>query len=189
MKSEIYDVLVNNPVIAAIKDEDAIQVCCKNQNIRVAFVLSGDILSIAGIVKQLHEANKVVFVHVDLIQGLSHKEVSVDFIASQTFADGIISTRPSCLKRAKQCNLASILRIFALDSMAYENIVKQVHSCLPDMIEVLPGIMPKVISKVEQITSLPVIAGGLISEKEEIVSALQAGAMCVSSSHQHLWNV
>ena len=37
-------------------------------------------------------------VHVDLITGLSGKEVAVDFIKNNTLADGIISTKPALIR-------------------------------------------------------------------------------------------
>ena len=40
----------------------------------------------------------------------------------------------------------------------------------PDYIEVLPGIMPQVISKMCKVSKAPIIAGGLISEKESVMS-------------------
>jgi glycerol uptake operon antiterminator len=36
---------------------------------------------------------------------------------------------------------------------------------------------------------MPVIAGGLISDKEDIISALGAGAIAVSSTNPAVWNM
>jgi len=35
----------------------------------------------------------------------------------------------------------------------------------------------------------PVIAGGMITEKSEIIAALDAGALAVSVSDERLWNL
>ena len=61
-------------------------------------------------------------VHVDLISGLSSKEIVVDFIRKNTEADGIISTKAALIKRGKELKMFTVLRYFLLDSMAYENI-------------------------------------------------------------------
>ena len=53
-----------------------------------------------------------------------------------------------------------------LDSISFSNINKQLPLENADMIEVLPGIMPKVIRRLADTTGKPVIAGGLISDKE-----------------------
>ena len=53
-----------------------------------------------------------------------------------------------------------MLRLFVIDSMAYENIPKHVKGARPDVIEVLPALMPKVVKRVCRISQIPVIAGG-----------------------------
>ena len=74
-------------------------------------------------------------VHIDLIAGLSSKEIAVDFIQKYTKADGIITTKPALIKRAKELGLYTILRLFVIDSMAYSNIEHQLRTAKPDLIE------------------------------------------------------
>ncbi|KIR03012.1 Glycerol uptake operon antiterminator regulatory protein [Lachnospiraceae bacterium TWA4] len=49
--------------------------------------------------------------------------------------------------------------------------------------------MPKIIKKLTKNLSIPLIAGGLISEREDVVAALNAGAIAVSSTNQAVWNM
>lgn len=42
---------------------------------------------------------------------------------------------------------------------------------------------------VDLINGLSSIAGGLICDKEDIMDALSAGAICVSSTNQNTWNM
>ena len=58
-----------------------------------------------------------------------------------------------------------------------------------NLIEVLPGLMPKIIRQVAQITGKPVIAGGLISDKKDVTRALSAGAVAVSSTNPAVWRM
>ena len=102
MKQELMDAIQETPVIAAVKDDDGLQNALQNENIRVVFILYGDICNISTLVQRIHAAGKFAIVHVDLIAGLASKEVAVDFIRSQTEADGIISTRQSFIRRAKE---------------------------------------------------------------------------------------
>lgn len=187
MNQKMYDLIEANPVIAAVKDYEGLRSCCEREDIKVVFVLFGDICSIGGIVSDIKEAGKVAMVHIDLITGLSSKEIAVDFLKGATLADGIISTRPAMLKRAGELSMQTILRVFALDSMAFENIEHQLSSAKPDAIEILPGLMPKVIKRVCKAVKIPVIAGGLISEKEDVVAALGAGALAVSTTNPKVW--
>ena len=57
----------------------------------------------------------------------------------------------------------------------------------PDAIEIMPGIMPKITKKMSDELDVPVIVGGLISEKSEVENALKSGALGVSTSAKELW--
>ena len=186
MRKEFLEALEDSPIIAAIKDDDGLKKCisCDSQ---VVFVLYGDIISIPDIVMKIKEAGKIAMVHADLISGLGSKEIAIDFLKKNTLADGIITTKPNLIKRAKELHLYTILRLFLIDSMAYENIERQVKAAKPDVIEVLPALMPKIVSKVCKLSPTPVIAGGLISEKEDIMNLLQAGVTSVSSTNDKIW--
>ena len=59
----------------------------------------------------------------------------------------------------------------------------------PDFIEILPGVMPKIIARICRETQIPVIAGGLISDKEDILAALSAGARAISTTNPAVWEM
>ena len=189
MKENFFKLMEANPVIAAIKNPEGLETCRTCKEIKVVFILYGDICSINQIVKKVKEAGKIAIVHMDLIEGLSGKETTVDFIKERTAADGIISTRPALVKHGKELGLYAILRIFMLDSMSFENIPKQLNYVKPDALEILPGLIPKIIRCVSKMTKVPIIAGGLISEKEDVVAALSAGAISVSTTNVIVWKM
>ena len=174
------------PVIAAVKDETGLKECLYSES-QIIFLLFGDICSVGRYVEIAKSAGKMVFVHMDLINGLGNKEVAVDFIREHTGVDGIISTKPQRVKRAKELGLFGILRIFVIDSMAFGNIEKQCASLVPDAVEILPGLMPKIIKKLCSTVNVPIIAGGLISDKEDVMNALNAGAVAISVTNQRVW--
>lgn len=186
MKKEFKEALEDSPIIAAIKDDTGLQKCIDSDS-RIIFILYGDIVSIADIVHTIKESGKLAMVHLDLITGLSSKEIAVDFLKKYTEADGIITTKPTLIKRAKELGFYTILRLFIIDSMAYENIERQTKNAKPDLIEVLPALMPKIVSKICRISSTPVIAGGLVSDKEDIMALLQAGVTSISSTNEDVW--
>ena len=177
MNQIFYDAVGNNPIIAAVKNMEDIEVSCTIEEIQVIFILFGDVCSIDRIV------------HVDLISGLSPKEISVEYLKEHTEADGIISTKPSLIKKAKELGMYTVLRYFLLDSMAFENIRQQQHMVRPDFIEVLPGVMPRVIKRICGSVKTPIIAGGLITDKEDVMAALSAGAIAVSSTNHQVWKM
>lgn len=178
----------NCTIITAIKDEVGLERCLSVES-TIVFVLFGDVCTIGEIVKKLHNHGKTAIVHIDLINGLSLKEVSVDYLKNVVCADGIISTKPGLIKYAKELGMYTVLRFFVIDSMALANIYKQCNQVHPDCIEVLPGVMPKVIRKITTTERTPVIAGGLICDKEDVCQALDAGAIAVSSSNQQVWEL
>lgn len=189
MDQYFYDMVEANPVIAAVKDESGLEKCCRVTDIKVVFVLFGDICNIVDIVKRIKEAGKVAIIHIDLITGLSPKEITVDFVKYHTGADGIISTKATMIRRAKELGMYTVMRFFLLDSISLENITKQLAVVKPDFIEILPGVMPKIIRKVHKQVKTQVIAGGLITDKEDIMTALDAGAIAVSSTNQKVWEM
>lgn len=186
MKKEFKEALEDSPIIAAIKDDNGLKKCLGSES-KVIFILYGDICNIPEIVETVKSSGKIAMVHIDLITGLSSKEISVDFLKKYTTADGIITTKPALIKHAKELGLYTILRLFLIDSMAYENIERQVKSARPDLIEILPALMPKIVSKVCQISATPVIAGGLVSDKEDVMALLQAGVISISSTNENIW--
>ena len=186
MKKDYREALEDSPVIAAVKDEAGLRRCLSCES-RIVFILYGDICNISSIVDKIKEAGKLAMVHIDLISGLAAREIAVDFIKQYTKADGVISTRPALIRRARDLGLMGILRLFVIDSMAYENLEKQAKLARPDVIEVLPALLPKVVSRICRISQTPVIAGGLVSEKEDIMSLLAAGVVSISTTNQNLW--
>lgn len=187
-RSRLLELLADGPVIAAVKD-DAGLAAALGSDVSVLFLLYGDILTVGDVVRRAHSAGKVVFVHLDLLEGLSSREVAVDFIARNTAADGVISTKAALTKRARELGLVGIQRFFLLDSMAFRNIERHFAQDSSDLIEVLPGLMPKMIRRVARVTGKPIIAGGLISDKEDVTGALGAGAVAVSSTNPAVWEM
>lgn len=187
MKQRFVDIIEDNPVIAAVKDEEGLEKSISSDGIGVVFILFGDICNIDKIVSRIKNEGRIAMVHMDLITGLSGKDVALDFIKNNTKADGIITTKQSLIKHAKDLGLYTVLRYFVIDSMALLNIEKQSSMIQPDVIEILPGAMPKVLKKISKLSKIPIIAGGLISDKEDVMAALSSGAVSVSTTNPNVW--
>lgn len=185
-RAELLELLEDGPVIASVKDDAGLAAAMKS-DVAVIFLLYGDVLTIGELVGRAHAAGKAVFVHLDLIEGLSPREVSVDFLAKNTAVDGVLSTKAQLTRRARELGLVAIQRFFLLDSMALRSIEKHLAPETSDLIEVLPGLMPKIIRQVRAVSGKPVIAGGLITDKEDVTGALGAGAVAVSTTNPDVW--
>jgi len=186
MENPFVEAVEASAIIAAVKSEEQLPRVL-GTDCTVVFLLCGDICNIASLVSQIKDAGKMAIVHIDLIQGLSSKEIAVDFIRRYTAADGIISTKTSLIKRAKELDLYTVFRIFVIDSKAMEGMTRQTMQVDPDFIEILPAILPKMVRKICNEMEVPVITGGLISDKEDVMSMLDAGAVAVSSSNESVW--
>ena len=180
------DLFEDVPIVAAVKTQQELEeslICDSN----VIFILFGNICDIGEIVEQIKSRGKLAIVHIDLIDGLAAREVGVDYIKEHTGADGIISTKAPLIRHAKALGLIAIRRFFLLDSMSLESIAKGSREDKADAYEVLPGVIPKVISQIVKDCDKPIIAGGLIRDKEDVVNALGAGAVAVSSTNSKVW--
>lgn len=139
------------------------------------------------LVKYVKRENKKVLIHIDLIQGLKADEYGVEYIAREIKPEGIISTRGSVIESAKKHHLLAIQRLFLLDSLSLDSNVRLSGRSKADYIEVLPGTMPELIKRIQGETDIPIIAGGLITSREDVEKAFEAGSIAVSTSTTELW--
>ena len=185
--NEIAMLLQAHPVIAAVRSEEAARRAVRSKA-PVVFLLGGSILTAQAQVRALKEAGKVVFLHMDLMDGLGADAAAVQWCAQQIGPDGVISTRPKLLSAAQDAGMATVQRLFLMDSVSFDRSVKLLRSCRPTLAEVLPGLVPKAIAQLTQSIESPVIAGGMITEKAEVQAALKAGALAVSTGDEALWD-
>lgn len=180
--------LLDCPVIAAVKDEAGLEQALRSE-CEVVFLLFGTIVSVSLLVERVRRSGKLAIVHIDLVEGLASREVAVDALQALCAPDGIISTRPALIRRARHLGLLTVQRAFILDSLSLDNLPAQLNVGKPDFIEILPGIMPRVIGELAQKTRTPIIAGGLVKYKDEVMAAIRAGAAAVSTSSPSVWEM
>ena len=183
---QVVGLLDESPIVAAVKNEEGLQRCLTCES-KVVFVLFGTVNSVPDLVNALKNAGKTVFVHLDLLEGLSAQEAAVDYLARNTRADGVISTKAPLIRYAKSLGLVTVQRVFVLDSMALESLRRAGAQPYADFLELLPGLMTKIIRRLCAQIDKPIIAGGLISDKEDVQNALGAGAVAISSTNQDVW--
>lgn len=188
MANTFYERIQVNPIIAAVNDLAKLEAAIEAPS-EIIFLLTGNILNLKDIVKRVKENGKDIYIHLDLMEGFSRDAIALRYIHQQIRPDGIITTKSSLVKFAKEMNIFSIQRLFIIDSLSLETGIKSIHSTKPNAIEVLPGIMPKVIRKINSETKIPIIAGGLIIDKEDVIESLKAGAVAVSTTKDTVWGL
>ena len=184
----LAETLLDEPVIAAVKTDESLTAALASPCSAV-FLLASTLLTVDGLVHRIHDAGKLAVVHIDLVDGLSSREIAVDSLNALCHPDGIISTRPTLIRRARHRGLLTVQRAFILDSLSLTSLSGQLEQGKPDFVEILPGIMPRVIAEISARTQVPVIAGGLLRDKADVMAAMRAGAASVSTSAPSLWDI
>ena len=49
--------------------------------------------------------------------------------------------------------------------------------------------MPNTIVDIKKRTNIPIVAGGLITSKDEVMAAINSGALAISSSNYYVWQM
>lgn len=176
----------DNPVIAAVQNKKSLEHAL-NLRVPTVFLLGSDIFSAKASVDLAREAGCNVFLHMDLIDGLASTPKALDYVKKRVSPSGIISTKSTLIKYARESGLFCIQRFFMVDSASYQSALQTVGKTRPSMVELMPGIIPDVIRRFTDAAPVPVIAGGLITQRREIIDVLAAGAMGVSTGHEALW--
>lgn len=174
-------------IIAAVRNAKEFENATKSK-VGIIFHLSPDLHTIAELAKTAHSCGKKLFIHLDLATGIG-KDKSGILYAKNAGVDGIISTRVSIIKAARECGVFTVQRFFAVDSQSVDTTVEAVKAAKADMIEIMPGILTKVIIRLRQLVNVPIIAGGLIDRADEIEDIFASGATAVSTGKKELWNL
>ena len=94
------------------------------------------------------------------------------------------------IKNAMESDVRVIQRLFVLDSLSIETNIQQIKKMHPDAVEIMPGIIPRVIKRIKsEIPDIPIIAGGLVESKEDVMEVLKNGGIAVSTSKESIWDI
>lgn len=186
MKNLFESKMKKNPIIAGVKDMSKLELALSS-DCEIIFLLCGTIFDIKDTVKKAKEKGKMIFIHVDLLDGFSKDTTALRYISTEICPDGIISTKNSLLKAARSMGLLTVQRVFIIDSLSIGTAVKASEAINPDAVEIMPGIMPRIIRRLASDMKVPVIVGGLVSEKDDVTTALESGALGVSTSSVEIW--
>jgi len=180
-------VLKKFPVIAAFRETRNLKIG-ELRHVGIIFVLGGTIFDLPKIVDLAGRHEKVVFADIDLIKGAGKDAAGIRYLAKESRVQGIITTKSNLISSAQKEGLSSIQRIFLLDSESLTGGLSVVEKSKPDAVEILPGlILPKIMDRIRSVTAIPIIAGGLITKKEEVKEVLSSGAVGISTTSPHLF--
>lgn len=173
-----------NPMVVAVTNEATLEFALNSTN-EIVFLLSGTISDFRVTVNKLLDKDKLVFVHIDMISGMSSSPAVVEFIGD-IFGKkvGIITTKPTLVKKAISENIRVIHRAFMVDSKSKNIFLDNItQSFTPDAVEIMPAMVHSVIREVrDKLPKMTIIAGGLVTDKKEIYEIINSGADAISTS-------
>ena len=176
----------NYPVVAAVRSDADFEHALAS-DVQTVFLLKANIIEVEALVRRAHEKGKLLFLHVDFVDGLSKDAAGVRYLSTKGI-DGVISTRTGIICAAKELGITCIQRFFMVDSRSVDTALESLKQSKADLIEIMPALAYKSITRMKHSVSTPIIAGGLIEFKEEIYTALNAGASMISTGKKELWS-
>ena len=183
-RQQLYDCLERSPVIASFH-EQAFEKALEAPP-EILFDLRANLKWEDERIKAAHKKGKFIFVHIDLADGIGKDKTGIEYLAGLG-VDGIISTRAGIIKSARENGMATVQRVFIVDSHSIATAADTIQKNSPDMIELMPGIATKAIAYFKDRVEIPIIAGGLIETHEEAELAHRLGAFAVSTGKKELW--
>lgn len=183
------DRALRKPIIGALKAVSEVDEAI-DRGLDTVVLLHGTIFDVVTLVERAREDGLFTLIHIDLVEGIGRDAPGMRYLAQKVGVGGIITTKARLVREARDAGLLGILRLFLLDSQAYSTGIDLLKSCNPDAVEMLPGlVLPHLAEQIQRDIHHPIIAGGLIRTPKEARSALEAGAMAISTSRKELWSL
>jgi glycerol uptake operon antiterminator len=177
--------VAGDPCCAAITGEESLDDALASLA-PVIFILRGNGLTLGHLVRQIHAANKLVAVHVDLVGGLRADRASIEWLAGAG-VDAVISSHGQLMPAIRHAGMTAIHRLLLVRRSQLDTAVAAIGRSAPNIIEILPGvILPSVISMMPRF-EVPVLAGGFVRTEADVHAILSAGALGVTTSTHALW--
>src|SRR5699024_243634 len=162
LMSTLKYALSKNPIIASVTKDSTLQAALDSKS-NIIILIQADICTLPDVVSKIQDSGKLIFLHMDLINGLISDASSIKFLAEYIGVDGIVTTHANLIRTAKENHLLAIQRVFILDSASIEQGIKLINNAKPDAVEILPGIaVPYIYDYMRRKVTQPIIAAGLI---------------------------
>ena len=183
----VKDILKVSPLIAAAKIQDLREAV--NSNVGAVILMEAKLNELLEEEFRELKRKKPIFIHIDLLKGLSNDKEAIEFIKKYVNPAGIVSTKSSVIKSAKKKGLKAIQRIFLIDTKSLNSAIESVKENNPDIVEVMPALAHSIAKSIKELTNKPVIMAGLVENEKQILDGLNSGADGVSFGKKNLWNM
>jgi len=179
----------NQPIVPAPRNIDHFRLALSNTPADSVIALFGDINELPILVAEASKWGKRLIVHFDLCDGLGKDRAGLKLV-TKLGVTAVITTKAQLVKLAQEEGLLVIQRLFLVDSESVRTGLNLLKHTRPDMLEVLPAVVPApIIANLLTQTRLPIMAGGLLSTRDEVLRVLKSGVTAISTSRPELWSI
>lgn len=190
-RKDFINALKETSVIMAIQSTEAMDraLLCHG---KILFLVHGNIGSIDHEIEKAKRAGKILFLHLDMIEGMALSSATIDYLKAKHTGDfGIITTKNGVVKECYDEGIPVVKRVFALDSLSVDTIMEQREIIKrADAVEIMPGYVPDVVRRFKDMfPNKPVISGGLLAKESEVTELLEAGSSAISTTSEELWSM
>lgn len=177
--------LHDSPCCAAIVADGQLEVALRSRT-PIIFILRGNGLALGSVVRQIHGAGKLAAIHLDLVDGLRADPRGVAWLA-RSGADAIITSHGSLMSVIRDEGAIAIQRLLLSRRTHLDSAFTAVSRSLPDIVEVLPGVILPRLAGLMPSFGVPLLAGGFIHTEADARAVLRAGAAGITTSEASLW--
>ncbi|MBT9177028.1 MAG: Glycerol uptake operon antiterminator regulatory protein [Firmicutes bacterium] len=175
------------PIVPAPRNVENFRLALSSTPATSVIALFSDINDLPGLIAEAGKWRKRLIIHFDLCDGLGKDRAGLKMIARMGVT-AFVTTKTQLVRLAQEEELLVIQRMFLVDSESLRTGLNLLKNTRPDMLEVLPAVIPApIIANLLTQTRLPIMAGGLLSTHEEISRVLKSGVTAVSTSRPELW--
>jgi glycerol uptake operon antiterminator len=135
---------------------------------------------------RLHDAGKLVAVHVDLVGGLRADRASVGWLAGAG-VDAVISSHGQLMAPIRHEGMTAIHRLLLTRRSQLDAAVAAIGRSGPNIVELLPGVLLPSVARWLPDFGVPLLAGGFIRTEDDVAAVLGAGALGATTSAPTLW--
>jgi glycerol uptake operon antiterminator len=179
--------MFRSPIIAALRRAEDLEAAISS-DIDCVFLMFGDINGCGAAISRLKGAGKSVFVHIDLIRGLSSDREAVEYLAQLSLPAGVVTTKGHLIREIRKIGMKAVHQLFMIDTQAFHTGIKSVLANSPDIVEIMPGLMPRVVREWKAEIAIPLVVAGLVKSRDEVRMMLDAGCDAVAVGDSRLWN-
>ena len=152
--------LADAPCCAAIVDGGRLEAALASRAPAI-FVLRGNGLELADMIRRVHDHGKLIAVHLDLVDGLKADHWGVTWLA-RCGVDAVITSHGQLMPVIRNEGVIAIHRLLLSRREHLDTAVTALARSRPHIVEILPGVILPAINGLLPPLEVPMLAGGFI---------------------------